>query len=95
MGSKTEDAGDEDGSIIHSPKKDNSKWNLQSMLSTWRKPSKDDCCCICLEPYLPGDTICTAMTSFCDHVFHQDCIFEWLERDHVQCPLCRVDLMNV
>ena len=54
--------------------------------------SKDNECCICLEGYEPGEVICVAKAVGCNHVFHKDCVAEWLKRkDH--CPLCRVDLM--
>eukprot|EP00980_Cylindrotheca_fusiformis_P000628 scaffold158_cov105-Cylindrotheca_fusiformis.AAC.1 len=89
------DGGDEDGSVINAQLCQSFKWSLKTLLlSTWRKPSKDDSCCICLEAYRPGETICAATTPACDHVFHQECIFQWLQSDHDVCPLCRVDLMN-
>jgi hypothetical protein len=71
-----------------------SKRSLRHMLSTWRRPSKSDSCCICLEAYRPGDTICAATTTSCDHVFHEECILAWLQNDHNDCPLCRTDLMQ-
>jgi len=55
--------------------------------------AKENECSICLGGYCPGDTICVAEASKCDHVFHQDCIAEWL-KTHDCCPLCRVDLMG-
>lgn len=48
-------------------------------------------CSICLDQYLVGDTICWAKTNECNHIFHQDCIVQWLQ-DHDECPLCRVDI---
>merc|ERR1712224_438090 len=67
--------------------------SLRNILASWRRPSQKDECCICLEAYKPGDTICVAKTSACDHVFHQECMAEWLQ-DNDQCPLCRVKLMD-
>lgn len=50
-------------------------------------------CSICLNNYSSGDVICVSKHDGCNHVFHQDCLAEWLKtKDH--CPLCRVDLMN-
>ncbi|CAJ1939522.1 unnamed protein product [Cylindrotheca closterium] len=49
-------------------------------------------CSICLQMYEPGQTICLAKNTKCKHVFHQDCIEEWL-KDHSDCPLCRVRLV--
>jgi hypothetical protein len=66
--------------------------SLRNMLASWRRPSSQDECCICLDTYNVGETICVAITTDCDHVFHQDCIFEWL-KDRDCCPLCRITLM--
>jgi hypothetical protein len=60
----------------------------------WRKQeAKEDVCSICLDRYSSGDTICVAKASGCDHVFHHDCLSEWL-KSHDRCPLCRTDLMS-
>ena len=67
--------------------------SLSDRLSNWRKPSPKDECCICLECYSEGETICAPMTKSCSHVFHEACILEWLKtKDH--CPLCRVALLD-
>jgi len=58
----------------------------------WKKAACKDECSICLEPYLPGEVICLSRNEACNHVFHQECVVEWLKRDD-RCPLCRVDLM--
>lgn len=50
-------------------------------------------CSICLELYKVGDTICVSNSIDCDHVFHKECVSEWLSQ-HNHCPLCRVDLMS-
>ncbi|KAJ1274192.1 hypothetical protein BS78_05G044300 [Paspalum vaginatum] len=42
-------------------------------------------CAVCLHDFAAGDWL-RAMP--CSHAFHQDCIFRWLEVNHV-CPLCR------
>jgi hypothetical protein len=55
--------------------------------------SATDDCCICLNNYQPGEIVCVAKTNLCGHVFHQDCVNEWLKQND-DCPLCRVDLMN-
>jgi len=58
------------------------------LMSTWRRPTAQDECSICLNSYDPGQIICLSKNPRCNHVFHQDCIEEWL-KDHSDCPLCR------
>mmetsp|Transcript_25313 Transcript_25313/g.62321 ORF Transcript_25313/g.62321 Transcript_25313/m.62321 type:complete len:308 (-) Transcript_25313:107-1030(-) len=58
-----------------------------------KEQQKENECSICLGDYCPGDTICVARACKCNHVFHQDCIAEWLKA-HDECPLCRVNLMS-
>lgn len=47
-------------------------------------------CTICLVELRNGDTI---KQLFCDHVFHSECIEEWLRRKSA-CPVCRDQLGN-
>eukprot|EP00980_Cylindrotheca_fusiformis_P029725 scaffold23790_cov166-Cylindrotheca_fusiformis.AAC.2 len=68
--------------------------SLSNMLASWRRPSQKDECCICLDGYHPGETICASKTNKCNHIFHQECVVEWLMRNHDCCPLCRVNLME-
>ncbi|CAJ1939528.1 unnamed protein product [Cylindrotheca closterium] len=70
----------------------NNSLSSRFLMSTWRRPTASDECSICLQSYEPGQTICLAKNTNCKHVFHQDCIEEWL-RDHSDCPLCRVNLV--
>ena len=44
-----------------------------------------DKCIICLEEFAMESEVSRMP---CSHVYHKDCIIEWLERSHV-CPLCR------
>ncbi|CAK9163698.1 unnamed protein product, partial [Ilex paraguariensis] len=45
-------------------------------------------CMICLEKFCVGQEA-TCMP--CSHVYHGDCIAQWLERSHL-CPLCRFQM---
>ena len=45
-------------------------------------------CAICLTPYEVGDEICWSQNPECQHVFHHQCISEWLYK-HEDCPMCR------
>ncbi|CAJ1934886.1 unnamed protein product [Cylindrotheca closterium] len=63
------------------------------LMSAWRRSTLNDECSICLQSYEPGQTICLAKNTLCNHVFHQDCIEEWFNKDHSDCPLCQVNLV--
>jgi len=47
-------------------------------------------CMICLEPYLIGDKVSYSKHNAlqCRHIFHQECISDWLMRQD-DCPCCR------
>ena len=59
-------------------------------------------CAICLEALEVGDAVSwgsaapqsSTLTVYCDHVFHHECIREWLLRK-IQCPCCRRILLPV
>ncbi|RVW35537.1 Polynucleotide 5'-hydroxyl-kinase NOL9 [Vitis vinifera] len=44
-----------------------------------------DKCIICLEEFATESEVSRMP---CSHIYHEDCIIEWLERSHM-CPLCR------
>jgi len=50
-------------------------------------------CSICLDQYHAKETVCWAKNDDCDHIFHEDCIVQWLA-DHDDCPLCRTNLLQ-
>jgi hypothetical protein len=79
---------DVEGGALHNSQKESKSSALPQCFSSAR-----DECCICLDGYHPGETICLAVNTECNHVFHQECVLEWL-KGHSQCPLCRVDLMK-
>eukprot|EP00980_Cylindrotheca_fusiformis_P003424 scaffold763_cov98-Cylindrotheca_fusiformis.AAC.9 len=68
--------------------------SVERFWAQWRRqPQCEIECAICLEQYGSGDVICVSKSSTCDHIFHKECIAEWLaKRNH--CPLCRADLMS-
>lgn len=45
-------------------------------------------CPICIEPFEPGDEVCWSKSARCHHVYHLDCMTEWL-MENEECPLCR------
>ncbi|KAI9090882.1 hypothetical protein K1719_028367 [Acacia pycnantha] len=46
---------------------------------------KNEYCCICLEDFCD---IVEVSTLPCRHVFHYNCVVQWLKTSHM-CPLCR------
>ena len=84
---------DRESSSIRSSDRKSSTIRWTNFLSSWRKPAKEDVCPICLDEYHPGERICTSKTMACSHVFHQECMGEWL-RDHNTCPICRTVVIN-
>ncbi|KAL5741336.1 hypothetical protein ACOSP7_028068 [Xanthoceras sorbifolium] len=50
--------------------------------------SSEEECSICLERVGVGQT---ASQTPCSHMFHRECILQWLQRD-TSCPLCRAQV---
>nr|KYP75760.1 RING-H2 finger protein ATL3B [Cajanus cajan] len=48
-------------------------------------------CTVCLSEFEDKDTI--KMLPKCAHVFHQQCIDNWLP-SHMTCPICRHNLTS-
>jgi len=53
----------------------------------------DGVCTICLEDYVEGDIVCTSSNPDCAHIFHADCMTDWL-LGHEDCPNCRLKYLN-
>ena len=46
-------------------------------------------CAICLSHFKPQQAVCKSNNALCQHVFHQDCMVDWLTNHHDNCPMCR------
>ena len=49
----------------------------------------DICCSICLGEYEVGDHVVFSSQKECQHVFHEECIIQWLCKGKKRCPICR------
>lgn len=45
-------------------------------------------CDICIMDYEIGDVVASSRNTDCGHIFHKDCILEWLQKKQT-CPCCR------
>lgn len=48
-------------------------------------------CNICIDTYKEGEEIVYLP---CEHIFHKDCIYDWLVKEKVNCPICRCDVRS-
>jgi hypothetical protein len=46
-------------------------------------------CAICLSHFKPQQLVCESNNSSCRHIFHKDCMIDWLTKNHDDCPMCR------
>lgn len=49
----------------------------------------EECCAVCQEDIEPAAQV--RQIKQCTHVFHKDCVDQWLEQS-VFCPICRLDI---
>ncbi|XP_010533076.1 PREDICTED: RING finger protein 141-like [Tarenaya hassleriana] len=54
---------------------------------------ESETCSICLQDFL-GSSNKNLIHLPCSHVFHSDCVFEWLRKQN-SCPLCRREISDV
>jgi hypothetical protein len=52
-----------------------------------------DSCAICLAEYEHAERIKRSCNCNCKHVFHAECILDWLEQSK-ECPCCRADYID-
>jgi hypothetical protein len=46
-------------------------------------------CAICLSSFKPQQLVCESNNPSCRHIFHKDCMVNWLMKNHDNCPMCR------
>ncbi|KAI2510630.1 ubiquitin-protein transferase [Fragilaria crotonensis] len=63
------------------------KYDPQSKQYVFSEDTPDaNSCSICLEILAPEDD---TVTGLCSHVYHRDCIMNWFQDYHDECPNCR------
>jgi DNA mismatch repair ATPase MutL len=53
------------------------------------KEYEDKSCIVCLEQYKVKDKL---KILSCEHIFHENCIYQWLCKEKISCPICRKDI---
>mmetsp|Transcript_22248 Transcript_22248/g.31000 ORF Transcript_22248/g.31000 Transcript_22248/m.31000 type:complete len:164 (+) Transcript_22248:70-561(+) len=61
---------------------------IENNLSLARNVKKMPFCSICLEDFGKNEKAAFSKNPDCDHVFHRECITNWLIT-HKECPLCQ------
>jgi len=69
--------------------KDSSIGNIELCLD-----HRSSTCPICLEDLDSSTSIIVSNPSVCNHIFHRDCLVEWLSNNHASCPCCRMDWVS-
>ena len=67
---------------------DKEKYNLPVVVYSKKWFKNQDNCIICLNDFKEKEKV---MKLGCDHIFHVDCLNDWLENNK-QCPLCKKDI---
>jgi len=49
-------------------------------------------CSICLSSFKPGEELMNGTN--CEHIFHRECVFDWLMKHHDECPYCRKEMWS-
>jgi Ring finger domain len=52
----------------------------------------DDVCPICIEDFIIDENIVSLPS--CKHIFHKDCIQQWLLKKQGCCPMCKVNVLD-
>ena len=79
----------EDVKVIISEKNFEKIETLEILDDDLEKMYQESNCNICFENYIKNDTL---KKLNCNHIFHKDCLYDWLCKEKVTCPTCRKDV---
>jgi len=86
---KTLTLGDVDGSVTEDSIASSTTFSMNSM------EDGTSACVICLDAFRKGDIVTWSKQMGCRHVFHEDCLQEWLSiPSHDDCPSCRFPIIH-
>eukprot|EP00541_Cyclophora_tenuis_P000417 CAMPEP_0116543930 /NCGR_PEP_ID=MMETSP0397-20121206/1835_1 /TAXON_ID=216820 /ORGANISM="Cyclophora tenuis, Strain ECT3854" /LENGTH=525 /DNA_ID=CAMNT_0004068085 /DNA_START=93 /DNA_END=1670 /DNA_ORIENTATION=- len=67
---------------------------LEEHMSLNEDNEDESACVICLEAFRVGDVVTWSKDMDCRHVFHKECLMEWLNLPgHDDCPSCRCKIL--
>ena len=80
---------DENGGEI-----DNESYSINRKSRNCDQKYHNEECSICMEEFKVGETVSFSPAEGCYHVFHHDCLRQWLLHK-IGCPCCRVIMLPV
>ena len=72
--------------VVANPESSEANEPMSIAIPGHEEPVDDNTCAICLDQFLDGELINDSIE--CQHFFHKDCLFGWLDQ-HDVCPCCR------
>jgi len=87
---------DENGNLTLGDADTDGKLLVEEVSFSSTEEENSSACVICLEPFRIGDIVTWSKEATeCLHVFHRDCIMQWLENPkHDDCPSCRYHILH-
>jgi|LauGreDrversion4_2_1035121.scaffolds.fasta_scaffold14889_3 hypothetical protein len=78
--------------LLHNIQKNNTNLSNLRVLQLGEQETE---CVICFEPLQPSVdlTLCVVKTP-CNHYFHNNCLFEWIQINNT-CPVCRINFADI
>lgn len=94
METKEEDGDDKNGSTDEEQKDMESSESKETptAITEELEEAEEGICSICLGDYEHGEKVIIGTS--CGHMFHLSCFMEWVEKKHMDCPICRSDMIT-